>query len=267
MPGGRDSVSTAVSRWVVGLERLETGKKGEDEETPGLKEEGVTKKNEPLPAPVLTCIWVVVTITAAIYVLIDHPEHRLRFFTNWSMCAHAFIATLLLGLHYRRTRYVHTGTGPLHHIMDQWFEPHVGPWFLSLDWATSWVVLLGSRFIIADANVWAAAKLQADPWLMVWGDFVYHVLPPVMSIGLIWDHPRIVERIANFSWVKKASISAIPVIFMLIYRAVFDVKDVYMLHSRGDAFGLDGISAATVFVAAFCFWFIPMKPKCPPAAS
>ena len=203
-------------------------------------------------------------IYGAAYVFIDHPDHRLRFFTNWSMIGHAIIAIVLLVVHLYGPRdsdhhYESGSTKAFWHVLMLFGETNAGPCLLALDWCISWVVLIGSRFIIADSTDWTVAQFKADPWIMAWGDFVYHILPPLMSIGLVWDHPRTSQNVDNFRTWTKAIISLAPAVFMLSYRAAFDPKDVYMLHSRADALGLDALSALAVFFAALLFWFVPMK--------
>jgi hypothetical protein len=236
----RTSVANAVSRWIVSRTEgsgtfVGVGPEYENE-----------NKNPRTRFPVLTLVWALVAVTASVYVFVDHPDHRLRFFTNWSMICHAIIAIFLLLVYFQTP--------------DKLFsESHVGPIFLALDWCISWVVLVGSRFIIADSTDWTITQFKADPWVMAWGDFVYHILPPLMSIGLVWDHPRTSNRVSQFPIWAKALISLAPAVFMLSYRAAFDPKDVYMLHTRADALGLDALSALAVLFAALVFWFVPMK--------
>jgi hypothetical protein len=232
------SVSKLVNSWAVGLGAVHEYRTVGDG---GCKIEEDGRRR----FPVLTLVWALTTTAASVYVIIDHPSHRMQFFTNWSMCIHAAVSILMILMHLKRKPEGES-------------ENKVGSLLLPFDWAVSWVVVIGSRFIIADSNEWAAAILLDRPWIATWGDYVYHVLPPLMSIGLRWDHPEVAKEASEQSASWKVIISALPVCFMLLYRAIFDTKEVYMFTSRADAFGLDALSAGAVAFATLCYWLIPV---------
>ena len=232
------SVSKLVNSWAVSL--------GEVREYRSVGDGGCKVDDDGRRRfPVLTLVWALTTTAASAYVIIDHPSHRMQFFTNWSMVIHAFVSIAMIFMHLTR--------GPNGKSESEW-----GSLLLPFDWAVSWVVVIGSRFIIADSNEWAATVLLDRPWIATWGDYVYHVLPPLMSIGLRWDHPEVAKEASEQSAPRKVIISALPVCFMLLYRAIFDTKEVYMFTSRADAFGLDALSAGAVAFATLCYWLIPV---------